>query len=93
MREKVASNINPKKASTLNYSTKIALSKFLGQPMESSMLPQVALANQAALGSVTQSQKPQQPTGGGKSTLGGLKELGVSNRMTTATQDLDKNRV
>lgn len=89
MRLSVISHLNPKKARNLNYSTKIALSKFLGQPLESGMMPQVISANQAALAMPSTSQ-PQQPVKTRKSSVSGLSKLDGSDRILTRTQQLQK---
>ena len=78
MKQRVIENINPKTAASLNYSTKIALSKFLGQPLQEGMLPQVFAANQATF------SMPQQQAR--KPTLGGMKEMDFSGRARTQTQ-------
>ncbi len=95
MRQAVMENMNPKKISSLNYSTKIALGKFMGQPMESAMQPQVIASNQAAL-QMPSSNNPQGAQQGqkrGRSTLGGMKELDLGNRELTRTEHLEKEPV
>lgn len=89
MREKVMSNMQPRKLSSLNYSTKIALSKFIGQPLESAMQPQVIMANQAAMAmpSRNESRQPKAP----KSSSSGLQKLAGASRESTRTQDLMKD--
>lgn len=86
MQAKVMENLNPKKAKTLNYSTKIALSKFLDHPMDTSMMPTVGMANQAAFSNTQQAQAQQ------KSTQGGLAKLDLSKRYATATQKLETDK-
>ncbi len=95
MRQAVMENMNPKKISSLNYSTKIALGKFMGQPMESAMQPQVIASNQAALQmpSSTSPKDAQQGQKRGRSTLGGMKELDLGNRTLTRTEHLEKEPV
>ena len=95
MQSKVMAEMTPKRISTLNYSTKIALSKFLGQPLENAMLPQVIASNQAALQmpSSTSPQGAQQGQKRGRSTLGGMKELDLGNRELTRTEHLEKEPV
>lgn len=90
MRQKVLSNINLEKAKKLPYGNKIALSKFLGEPLDSQMLPQVIAANQLSLNAPEQSNQGGQRDGGRKQpTLGGLKQLNVAQRSATQTQDLE----
>lgn len=89
MQQTVMENMVSKKLPSLNYATKIALSKFLGQPLDSGMLPQVIASNQASFmlpSSQEQSTKPS-----GKSTLGGLKQLTTGTRDFTRTQDLEQD--
>ncbi len=88
MRKKVVEHMDSDKARSLPYGTKISIAKFMGQPMDASMLPQAIMSNQAALsgprlgaGSAMQ--------GIGKSTLGGLKMLNLSNRTATETEQSD----
>lgn len=89
MQQKVMENMTAKKLPSLNYSTKIALSKFLGQPLESGMLPQVIASNQATF--ALPSKNDQQPKSQGKSTLGGLKQLTTGKMDFTRTQDLEQD--
>lgn len=94
MRQEVMQNMTSKKISNLNYSTKITLSKFLGQPLESAMMPQVVMANQASFAMPSKGQDQVSTQGKGqKSTLGGIKELGGSNRELTYTQRLEKMNI
>ncbi len=87
MQQKIMSELNPKKKN-LNYATQIALSKFMGHPMNNSMLPQVVASNQQSF--MMQAQQEQQSSGGvGKSTLGGLKNLDASGRTKTMTMRSD----
>lgn len=86
MKKKVTEHMVPEKAAKLPGGTKIAIAKFMGQPMDASMLPQAIMANQAALtgprlGSQANSQS-------GKTTLGGLKELKTGERAATESQNL-----
>lgn len=90
MKMKVMENMNPKTAPNLNYSTKIALTKFLGQPLEESMMPQVLMANQASFALMPQSP---QSSKGGRPTLGGMKQLDLSSRAKTNTEKLEEDKV
>ncbi len=49
MRKSVLHNLDPKKAKELDYPIKISLAKFLGQPLDTNMMPQVRAMYQAAL--------------------------------------------
>ncbi len=79
MRMEVMSNLHPKKAEGMSYSSKIALSKFLGEPLTQSLIPGVMASNQIP-------SAPQQPGGqpapgsSRKAPLGGLKQLSLASR-------------
>ena len=84
MRNKVMENAHPKNMEKLSYIKKIAVSKFLGQPMSQALLPGVLAADQASF-----NPPAQQATGAPKqkgSTLGGLSKLSMSKRAETETQ-------
>lgn len=92
MRQKVMENMTQKNMKNLPYSTKIAVSKFLGQPMHESLMPKVILADQmnyaqpagqAALGA------PQRKG----STQGGLAKLNTAKMAATETQELEQEKV
>lgn len=87
MRQSVTESLDPKKARKLNYATKLSLARFLGEPLDTNMLPQVVAANQLALSGPSQStqQMPKQP----RSTLGGLKQLNFANRSATELNKTD----
>lgn len=86
MKKKVTEHMDPEQARGLPYGTKISIAKFMGQPMDGSMLPQSIMSNQAALtGPRLGSQGASQS---GKPTLGGLKELSEGKRTATETQEL-----
>jgi hypothetical protein len=94
MKQAVMENMSPENIKKLNYSKRIALSKFLGQPMDSSLTQQSILSNQAAFamnkannGKQGQTQGQQQM---GKSTLGGMKEIKVGERDATVLQREEK---
>ena len=82
MQMKVMEKMVPGKYENMGYATKISLSKFLQQPLEESMIPQVLASNQVALQSPV-NQPGQQMVG--KPTLGGMKEMNMSGRAKTAT--------
>lgn len=85
MQQKVMENIHPEKAKNLNFGTKVALSKFLGTPVDASLLPQVIASNQMAFAA------PQPQQGGGKTTQGGLKKLNRNHMASTLTQKLEES--
>jgi hypothetical protein len=89
MQKKVMENLDPKKSKNLPYATKIALSKFLGQPLENSMLPSVIMANQMAYATPVQSQQAQ---GAKRSSVSGLSKLDLSHRGLTRTQELEQDK-
>lgn len=80
MQQKVLESLYEKKPQNLPFGVKVAISKFLGKPMTNALIPQVMAANQGTFAVKAQQQ------GGGKSTVGGLKELGQSKRAQTGTQ-------
>lgn len=80
MRKAVVENLNPKKAIKLPYPTRVALSVFLGEPLEESVVPQVMASNQAALSAPPLATQSQAPAKNPRSTLGGLKQLDFSKR-------------
>lgn len=89
MKKKVTEHMDPEKARSLPYGTKVSIAKFMGQPMDGSMLPQSIQANQSALtGPRLGSQGASQS---GKTTLGGLKELSEGKRTATETQQEDED--
>lgn len=90
MKKKVVEHMNPEKARTLPYGTRIAIAKFMGQPMDASMLPQAIISNQMALtGPRLGSQGTSKST---KTTLGGLKELKMGERADTETNNLEEDK-
>lgn len=87
MRQNLISNTTPDKLRTLNYSAKMAMAKFLGQPLDENMTPASIMSNQMAI------QGPKaniQPGGQGKSTVGGMKELDLAKRTATNVHDLEE---
>lgn len=95
MQKEVMSNIGKEKAQNLNYGSKIALSKFIGHPLDESLTPQAIQANQLSMNGPDQSQQgAAQPAQSGRtrqrSTLGGLKQINVANRAQTQTQELEE---
>jgi hypothetical protein len=87
MRQKVSENIHPEKARNLNYATKISLSKFMGQPMDEGMIPQVFVSNQSAFTNAPQSQQGQ-AHGGHK--RGSMAKLEIAEPYKTGSQKLQE---
>ena len=90
MQSKVMDNMTANAHKTLPYATKIALSKFLGQPLSNSQLPQVVAANQA-----TFAMSQQGPAQGGKSkgsTQSGLAKLKVGDMAATQVDKLESGK-
>lgn len=90
MRGRVIENIDYKKAKNLNYSSKISLSKFLGQPVDNGLLPSVIQANQMVYNQVPQSQQRKQQNGT-KSSASGLSKIDISQRSATRTERPDES--
>lgn len=84
MKKKITEHMDPESAKGLPYAKKLAIAKFMGQPMDASMLPQSILANQAALSGPRLGPQANVQ----KSTLGGLKELKQGERAQTEADDL-----
>jgi len=85
MQNKVMENMTPQNMKRVSYSTKIALSKFLGSPIASSMTPEAVMANQAnfaAPPALAPAGTPKRKS----STLGGLEKLNIAQRSATETQ-------
>lgn len=83
MKKKVIEHMDPEKARALPYGTKLSLAKFMGQPMDASMLPQSITANQMALSGPRLGTQGGAPSG--RSTLGGMRELKAGQRAATET--------
>lgn len=80
MRQQVISHMNIEKAKGLDYGKRIALAKFLGQPLDQSMTPQMIQSTQMMYNPpLAPSPAPRQR----KLPLGGLKQLKLSNRTST----------
>lgn len=92
MRTQVMANMKIEKAQALPYSVQLSLSKFLGQPLDSSMLMNVKIANQQTFNMQSQQPMPQQQSKK-RSTQNGLSKLNVSGRSKTETQDLEEDNV
>lgn len=91
MRTQVMSEMDGQKAQKLPYAVKLSLAKFLGQPLDSTMLPSVIMSNQMAL------NQPNSPNGMSpkqqRSTQSGLAKLKGAKRMETETQGLEEEQV
>lgn len=84
MRKHIISNFNTEKAKELPYATIQSLSMFLGQPLDSSMLPSVMIANQQALQNPVQSQSNQKIMNAQPSQKD-IEKLDVAGRSKTQT--------
>jgi hypothetical protein len=71
--------MDPKDVKGLPYGTKIALTKFMGSPIDSSLSQQSIMNNQANF-MTNRTPPPQQQAPQQKSSLGGLSKLSLSNR-------------
>lgn len=89
MRSNVLQFMDSKKGQALDYSTQMALAKFLGQPLDANMTPQALAANQTVYAPPPSPPTPTKTKP--RSTLGGLKELNVADRSQTNTQTLEKD--
>jgi hypothetical protein len=83
MQNMMMEQMHPKNLEKMPYSTKIALSKFMGMPLEASLLGQNILSNQ---GQFAQGQQVNQGNQGNKSTVGGMKEIDLGQRSATMIQ-------
>lgn len=90
MKRKVVEHMDAEKAKALPYSTKLAIGKFMGQPMDASMLPQSIMSNQAALSGPRLGSQGEAQTG--RATLGGLKELKDGSRAATETDRQEEDQ-
>lgn len=87
MRSEMISQIQSPKAKDIDYSVKMSIAKFLGQPLDANMTVPAIMSNQTVF---VPQQPPQAPGKPGKSPLGGLKELDVASRSSTGTQELEE---
>lgn len=88
MRQKVLETMNLEKAKEFAYGKRLALAKFLGQPLDESMTPQMIQASQ---NSFNPPASPPPPGGQKKPTQGGLKQLKASDRTRTATNEKEED--
>jgi len=93
MQNSIKSQISPDLAKKMPYHTKLAISKFLEMPLDSSNLPTTIQMNQAVFANQPINQRQKNVTSP-KSSLGGLKELKVSGRYATEINrdEGEKNR-
>jgi hypothetical protein len=90
MQQEVMSHMEPTQIRGMNYSAKIALSKFLGHPLDASLSPQAIMSNQTVF--MTRNQSRAQ-SGQGKTTQGGLKELDLGSRSASETSQAESDTV
>lgn len=83
MQKELLTQANPETAKKMPYARKQSISMFLGTPLDETMLPAVRQANQMALSNPA--PKPSEVAMQGKPTLGGMKEMKLSNRSSTLT--------
>lgn len=88
MRQTVIHEMNPEKARNLPYAQKLALSKFLGQPLDASMTPMAIQANQAALAMSQQNSSTQKMKRA--ATSHAMDKLSLGSRSETATHRAEK---
>lgn len=92
LQTKVYSNLvdHVSKDNEVPYKLKVGLSLFLNQAMDSTLMPQAIMSNQAALNGEQLSNQSAPKQRQKRSSLGGLKELKLSNRFETGTQELEE---
>ena len=83
MKMEVMGHINPEKIKDMSYPTKIALTKFIGHPLDGSLAPQSIMGNQA---NFVQNRAMSQQASQTKSTQSGLSKLKLSSRSATETR-------
>lgn len=83
MQQQIQAEIAGIEHNKIPYSVKMSVAKFLGKPLDASMLPQVIQANQASLGGPQMGTQSAAPTG----RRGSMKALDFSRRAKTQTQD------
>lgn len=84
MRTRVLKEMDQEKSMKLDYGVKLSLANFLGEPLDSSMLTPVKLANQASF-STQQNSSSQQS----KPTKTGMDKIKLASKYKTETQDLE----
>lgn len=84
MQKQVQTQLIGIKPDKIPYSIKMSVAKFLGQPLDSSMLPKVIQSNQISLSMPQQGNASAAPTG---RRGGSMKALNLPARVRTQTQD------
>jgi len=82
MQQRVMEQAQPKQMKHLEYSTKIAVSKFLGTPLHQSLMPGVIANDQAQF-----NLGPGQAAGTPQRRSAGLDKMSLSKRAATKTQE------
>lgn len=85
MQMQVMQQMNPAKASKLNYATKINLSTFLGQPLSKSLTPQSIMSNQNTFQMSTQNQQDAKMSGNTRTSKSGMEHMNTDSRYMTNT--------
>ncbi len=90
MQKQVFSQLKPEQSKVLNYSQKIALSKFLESPLDENMTPGVVLSNQQVFSIPSQSVNAMPQEGKRKTPLGPMKNIQIAKRTATQTRDQEE---
>jgi hypothetical protein len=85
MRERIIEEYDHDEAKAFNFSRKMSLSKFMGQPMSEHLLPQVMGSYQAAF-----QAGPTEPQAATKIRTGAMKEMDKTKRVQTRTNAEDQ---
>lgn len=90
MQQQLAAEVKNQDPDKIPYAKKMAVAKFLGTPLDSSMTPQAIVANQASLASPQLGTQQAAPTGrrGGAHALS---KLNPASRVMTQTQDSEED--
>ncbi len=86
-RQKVIENLDTRSASSLPHSTKMSLSKFLGQPLSVSLTPKSILTNQISL---QMNPRPNDSQANQRAKGSSAKHLDLKSRASTRTQRTDE---
>lgn len=89
MQNEMVAQMEPDKVRALPMAVKASVSKFMGSPVTSGLMPQVVQADQANF-AIMGAMKQAEQAGQGKTTLGGLSKLDGSKRAATETQSLEE---
>lgn len=90
MRSKIMETMKLEQAKGMPYAKKMALSKFMGTPLDANMIPPVMAATQASYNAPQLSDQAA-PKTGRKTNLGGLKQLKVASRYGTRTEQEEED--